>query len=460
MRRQRLFGIAAVVCAASILSLAAVLQFLAPSLSYQIQDRVAESFSGNGGRKFRIALGVATGSYYRMGTILNRYLKEKAGYELELVATAGVPENVGALLDPTRQIDVATIESSSDEGARAEGLCGLAAVGRQYFFVIVPNESKVREIRDLSGAINPGVRGAGQAPTLGEKVLEYYGLLASPSTPRGKAPAVSVVRPERGSVLKDFEAGHMEAVTRTQFLYTGLIDEVLKDGNYRLVPIRDHEALAGSLPGTEPGFIPAGAYGPERRIPPEPVPTLAVASLLIARRDLPGRVARDILDAVYDPRFARDIQYELTEESGRKVGDLPLHPAAEIFYHRNDMLTSDRLGRLSFVAWIIGAAVAATQFVSRFRRNERKKARRRLLASELEKLKAIHNRIEECTDGIEARAQIAEADDLLCSAEQDAAADLLDAEGIQALRSLHGLCWRALEHRLNGRLNAEARASL
>jgi hypothetical protein len=53
-----------------------------------------------------------------------------------------------------------------------------------------------------------------------------------------------------------------------------------------------------------------------------------------------------------------------------------------------------------------------------------------LLASELEKLKAIRHRTEECPDGIEARALIAEAEDLLCSAEQDAAADLLDAEGI------------------------------
>ena len=107
------------------------------------------------------------------GIILNRYLKEKAGYELELVATAGVPENVGALLDPARHIDLATIESSSEEGAQADGLYGLATVGRQYFFVIVPNNSAAKEIRDLAGAINPGVRDVGQAPTLGRTVLEY-----------------------------------------------------------------------------------------------------------------------------------------------------------------------------------------------------------------------------------------------------------------------------------------------
>src|SRR5688572_11922976 len=79
MHRWRQLGIVVGVCAASLLSFAAVLQFLAPSLSYRTKDRITESFSGNGGRRFRIALGVATGSYYRLGTVLNRYLKEKAG---------------------------------------------------------------------------------------------------------------------------------------------------------------------------------------------------------------------------------------------------------------------------------------------------------------------------------------------------------------------------------------------
>jgi hypothetical protein len=59
-------------------------------------------------------------------------------------------------------------------------------------------------------------------------------------------------------------------------------------------------------------------------------------------------------------------------------------------------------------------------------------------------------------DRIEDRALIPEAEDLLCSAEQDAAADLLDAEGIQSLRSLHGICWRALQRRLDDKLSAQA----
>src|SRR4029450_5986241 len=119
------------------------------------------------------------------------------------------------------------------------------------------------------------------------------------------------------------------------------------------------------------------------RVPAEPVPTLSVTLLLVARRDLPGRVVRDILEVIYDPRFARDLQSDLTEDWGRKVAGLPLHPAAAIYYHRNDLVTSDRLGRVSFVASGIAAIAAAIQFLARYRRNERVRYRRGLLGSEL-----------------------------------------------------------------------------
>jgi TRAP-type uncharacterized transport system substrate-binding protein len=425
--------------------LALVLDFLAPELSYQIKDRAVELLSGRGGRKFRIALGSVSGSSFRVGTVLNRYLSAEAGYELELVATAS-PGNVGALLDPNEHIDLAVTSSADDDAGKADGVVGLAALESQYFFVMVPNDSTVHEFRDLAGAVNPGAREAGQPETLGERVLGYYGLLASPWTPGAQSPPVSVVRPKQGIVV-DFENEHMIAATRTQPLHSNLIEEPLRDGRYRLVPVRDNEALARSLPGTRAGVIPPGLYGPGRRIPQEPVPTVMVTQLLVARSDLPGRVVRDILEVIYQPRFARDVQYDLSEESGRKVGGLRLHPAAEIYYHRNDLLTSDRLGRLSFVASAIAALAAGIQFITRFRRSERVRRRRRLLGSELAKLEGIRHRIEESSDASTAQELIREADDLLSSAEQDAAAGLLDTDGIQSLRSLHQLCWRARDHR-------------
>jgi TRAP-type uncharacterized transport system substrate-binding protein len=373
MRRWRMvgpFGAAAAAVVLGVVILGVLVEFLAPDLSYQFRDRASELLSGQRGRRFRIALGSATGSSYRVGEVLNRYLKAGPGYELELVVTSS-PGNVGALLDRNEHIDLAVINSADDNAVKADGVYGLAALDPQYFFVIVPEASPVREFRDLTGPVNPGVREAGQPATLGERVLEYYGMISAVPTAAG----VTIVRPKQGN-LADFQSGHMTAATRTQFLHAGLIEEILIHGGYRLVSIRDHEALARSIPGTKAGFIPAGLYGPGRRIPAEPVPTLTVTQLLVARGDLPGRVARDILEVIYHPRFARDLQYEVSEASGRMVGGLPLHPAAEFYYHRNDLLTAERLGRFSLVASVIAAFAATIQFLTRLRR--RTAARRRL----------------------------------------------------------------------------------
>jgi len=68
----------------------------------------------------------------------------------------------------------------------------------------------------------------------------------------------------------------------------------------------------------------------------------------------------------------------------------------------------------------------------------------------MDKLRSIRRRIDEEPDAAEAHALMAEADGILSRAEQDAAADLLESEGVQALRSLHGICWRALEVRSHG----------
>jgi len=413
-----------------------LLQFLAPDISYHVGDRARELFSGQ--RPYRIGLGSATGAGSEAARVLNRYLREKAGYELELVNRPAAGPVV-SIMGRADGVDLAMASSAADGLATADDVFALAALDPQYFLVIVPNGSPVQEFRDLTGAVNPGVRTPGRPPTLGERVLEYYGLIA-PGDAVAPDARVTVVRPKAGTNLEDFESGHMVAATRTQSLHSELIERIMRGGQYRLVPIKDHEALARAIPGTRADVIPAGLYGPDRRIPAEPVPTLTVAQILVAGRHVPGRVVRDVLEALYDPRFAREMQYAVTEETGRNVGGMPLHPAAEIYYHRNDLVTSDRLGRLSFVGSAFVATAAAVQFLLRFRRNERKRHRRRLLGDDLSALDAIRRHVEDAADPAETRRLLREADDLLAGAERDAAEGLLDADGIDSIRSMHQLC--------------------
>ena len=438
MRKWRAGAAIALAVTAGVIVIAGLLQFLAPEVAYHVGDRTREWLGGQS--TYRIGLGSATGAGAEVARVLNRLLREKSGYELELLNRGTGTAATLELTERFDRVDLAMGNSAADELLATEGVYALAAVEAQHFYVIVPNDSPAQEFRDLRGTVNPGVRPDGAPPTFGERVLEYYGMLSPDS-------GVTIVRPKAGSNLQDFQSGHMVAATRTQSLHSQLIEGIMQGGGYRLLPIKDHEALAKAIPGTTASFIPAGLYGPGRRIPTEPVPTISVTMLLVAHERLPGRVVRDILEALYDPRFARATQYDITEETGRDVGGFRLHPAAEIYYHRNDLVTSDRIGRLSFVGSALVATAAAVQFLLSFRRNERVKNRRRMLGDDLTKLDAIRRQLEEAETPADARRLLREADDLLAGGELDVAADLLDADGVDSIRSMHQLCARAASRR-------------
>jgi hypothetical protein len=199
------------VCVVGIVALTALLEFLAPDLSYGLQDRVREWLTPRAGKRFRIRVGAMTGSAYRVAETLSRHLAARSGYELELVGDAVPGSGIQKLRRGDDAVDLA-MASSADEVGGVEGVVGLARLDSQFFFVVVPNDSAVREIRDLAGPVNPGAREGDARPTLGERVLDYYGLIGSSAD--GGAGRVSVVRPEKGNVA-DFEAGRMVAATRT-----------------------------------------------------------------------------------------------------------------------------------------------------------------------------------------------------------------------------------------------------
>lgn len=66
-------------------------------------------------------------------------------------------------------------------------------------------------------------------------------------------------------------------------------------------------------------------------------------------------------------------------------------------------MTSERIWRVSFVASVIGVAFASIQFAVRFRRDERRKARKQLVKLDMDKLTSIRRRIDAGTNAVEGR---------------------------------------------------------
>jgi len=87
-----------------------------------------------------------TGSAYRVAETLNRHLRTRAGYELELVSNSSPSSAIETLQGGPDSVDLA-VGSSVDQGVGAPGVTGLARLDSIFFFVIVPNDSAVREVR-------------------------------------------------------------------------------------------------------------------------------------------------------------------------------------------------------------------------------------------------------------------------------------------------------------------------
>ena len=162
MRRWRWVAAVAASAVALVLVLGGLLEFLAPDVAYQVRDRVSEWRSLRRGRQFRIALGAATGSNYRIGTALNERLGSEFGYRLDLVQSA-LPGNVGALLAPVDYVDLAIINSADDEAVRTPGVLGLAALEPQYFFVVVPDSKPGHGVPRTHRPRESGPAGTGPA---------------------------------------------------------------------------------------------------------------------------------------------------------------------------------------------------------------------------------------------------------------------------------------------------------
>jgi TRAP-type uncharacterized transport system substrate-binding protein len=254
-------------------------------------------------------------------------------------------------------VDFALVQGGlrENETMNFKGLAAVATIGWQYVHILVPKDSPVREFKDLAGkTLSLGSGKSGNA-VLGKLILDYF-------------PSYFNIRPVHTKIVnaaKDFDVGKMDALFTVYDLHAPLLEELMDTGKYRLVPIPEAQAIAYAIPGCLAARLPHSLYGPSRDIPSREVETFAtlkVNTLLITHREMNRYVIRNLLQTLYSTQFIKQsLLPDLSEEKGRKVFDLPLHPAAARFYHRSDPVTADKyeigsafLASLLFIASIVG----------------------------------------------------------------------------------------------------------
>jgi hypothetical protein len=338
---------------------------LAPNLIQKGRVIVRAYIGGDTFGTARIATGGENGAYYALGQTLKSHVSDLS---LDIQNSEGSIANLRMLVDG--ESDFALIQSAlSFSPEQADSIRAVARLMPQYIHVIVPKDSSVRRVRDLAGkriAFGPE---NGGAAALAESIREFA-RLDPPATP-------VYLKPEE--LEQAFEDDRIDAAFEVYALFAPAMEQLFGEGEYRLIPMENVEALSQWIPGARADAIPAGSYGPGRHEPPTNGPalkTLAVDTLLVTHKDTSDVWVNQILGPMCTVSFVRDARLPaFNEHSARQVADLPLHNAAEKFYARNDPITSDSFEIASFfLAGIVCLASTIHFFVGR---RERMRALRR-----------------------------------------------------------------------------------
>lgn len=272
-----------------------------------------------------IAAGTEYGTYAVFAGLLADQLRAVGpGLEPTVLSTEGSLDNVRLLRDGEAALGLALEDGLGRIVAdmpEAERPMALARIYENYLHLLVTDDSPIREVEDLRGRrVVLGAAGSGAAVTA-VVLLRAAGLRTPDLTESHMGLAAGLDRLLEDEVDAVFWSGGIPTPT------------ISKAGEQRPLRMIDLGALAAPM-SRQSGYrystrkVPPVDYGPHSG-----GTTIGVPNLLLARRDLPHRVAREIVDIMVSradlliPDFVRGLQY-LEPATMIQTGRIPLHPGA------------------------------------------------------------------------------------------------------------------------------------
>lgn len=280
-------------------------------------------------RRLRLAAGEQGGFYIEFARLLaDQLATAEPDLPAEVLSTGGSVANLELVRNGRADLGLALADAATSAATGAapfERAVPLRAIGRvyeNYMQLVVPVDSSIRTVADLSGArISLGADGSGAA-VFGDRLLTATGVTA--------------------------EVDHRPLTVATAGLAAGGIDALLWSGGVPTPALRDLDVirplrlldLAAELPVLQEAYgpvyeavaVPDGGYGH-----PGPITTIGVSNLLVTAPELPDDVAAAVATVLVEaaprlvPRQALGTQY-LDRRSLVTTGEIPVHPGAARAY--------------------------------------------------------------------------------------------------------------------------------
>jgi len=256
---------------------------------------------------------------------------------LEVAESDGSAENARRLRNG--EADLALLQNDT---VAHDSLRTLVPLHRGALHFIVREGSGIEGIGDLEGRrVGVGLPSSGSHRLIAE-LLRHF------EVDRSRTEVIPM-RIEQG--CERLGSGEIEALLMVLSLKTEALEQLVAKGSVRMVgigtgigPGSEIEGFRLCYPHVEPYLLPVHAYamphGDRPGVPPAPVPTVAVRTVLATRSDLPDPAARRITRSIMENRSRLTV-------AGREVSMLdasidpgrlqfPLHDGAAQYFNRNE----------------------------------------------------------------------------------------------------------------------------
>lgn len=370
-----------------------------------------------GPSEVRIATGQRGGTFLPLGeTLASGFTSDMQGIEFTALESPGGGASITMLEEHEAEL---ALLSNHVRGASSLQLVAplyeetLHVVARRAANIAAPHELAQRRI-----SMGPAKSGT---ESIADTVLSHFGV--TDFERHNMAPAEAAAALEAGSIDVAFIVGGMR---------TPAVDALLARDDMALLSLGEPGRVGSALEGIRldaPFFsvtaIPEHAYGHQ---PEQPIGTISVHALLVARADLDD----DLVFAITESLFSHKVELatqerllsHLSERYDEMLSPYPLHPGADRYYRRDEPTLVQRYSDQISLAITIGALLwsAVTAF-----RAARRQARRSRIETHYEAARRLAHAAADACDPTE----LEDAREALVRARESAFAEL-EAEQLDA----------------------------
>ncbi len=295
------------------------------------------------GAMVNVATATTGGVYYPLGNAMAKMWTDKLGVKGSAQATAGTPQNITLL--EKKEAEVAFAQNGVVAVAyRGEGqfkdhankdLRAMTYLYPNVMHFIVRKDSGINSIKDLAGKkIVPGTVGSATEINTKEMIGEYD--LDYSSKKNIKADFVGYN--EAADLMKNKQA---DAAMIAGGLPTAAIIDMANSFDLKLLSIEPEmiKKITAKYPWYFEYVIPKNSYKGQT----EEIHTLAVANILLVRKDLDDSLVYQLTKAIYENTDQLVAAHETAKyiklESALNGMTCPLHPGSEKYYKEKGLDT-------------------------------------------------------------------------------------------------------------------------